>query len=88
MPDTTIWKFPFTVAREFEIVMPQRARILTVQMQGALPCLWARVDPTTTKVIRYFRIFGTGHKLPDSLHADYIGTFQDGSCVWHLFEAR
>lgn len=89
MPDT-IWKFPFTVAGEFEIVMPQLAQVLDVQMQGRTPCLWARLDPTMPNATRYFRIVGTGHDMPDSMewNADYIGTFQDGPFVWHLFEAR
>jgi hypothetical protein len=46
---------------------------------------WAEVDTTRT-VPRYFRIFGTGHRVPDG--ARYAGTAprnQQG-LVWHLFE--
>lgn len=77
-----IWKFPLK-GRETE--MPVGAHILTVQMQNGTACLWALVDIEAKTETRYFSIVGTGHNTKVA-PKDYIGTFQDGSLVWHLFE--
>lgn len=84
----TIWKFPFPIEDEITLTMPEGARVLAVQMQGNTPCLWALVDPDApTKPCR-FRLFGTGHPVPEGL-GNFIGTFQmmGGGLIWHLFEA-
>lgn len=84
----TIWKFPFEVVDELTLTMPYGSRILTVQMQGEQPCLWALVNPSNSPDLRDFRIFGTGHPVPEDV-GPYIGTFQlhGGALVFHMFES-
>jgi len=86
---TTIWKFPVEIKGEVKIQMPKFARILSVQMQGSTPCIWAVVDTAYATEQRTFRVFGTGHPVPDT-HATtltFIGTVQVGRLVFHIFES-
>lgn len=83
-----IYKYPLRLTDTQNVVMPRGARILTVQMQNAVPTLWAEVDPTdSVGEQRHITIIGTGngHTSPHSL---YLGTVQDGPFVWHVFEDR
>lgn len=81
-----IWKYQLKLQPEQRIEMPVEAKILTVQVQYDIPCLWALVDPDLHKVLRDICIVGTGRQF-DGL-GEYIGTFQraDGSLIWHVFE--
>lgn len=87
---SVIYKYPFQVEGEVEIEMPKGARVLCVQVQRDIPCIWAIIEPSQPIVeIRHFRVFGTGQPMdmhPDFLH--YIGTFQlaGGNFIGHLFE--
>lgn len=84
----TIWKFPFSITDNFDIEMPDNAKILAVQMQKSRPCIWALVEPSFPKTKRKFRLAGTGHSLDGEESIHYIGTFQTygGKLVFHLFE--
>ena len=83
----TIWKFPIEIADVTSVNMPVDAKILCLQMQHGVPCLWAEVDPTAPMVRRMFRFVGTGRDVADDL-GPYIGTIQsgDGFYVFHLYE--
>lgn len=84
-----IWKFPFEITDDFEIEMPEEAKLLTVATQGDVPCLWAMVDPEAPKEMRKFYLAGTGHPLHNEYMNDnsYVGSFQmkGGALVFHLF---
>ena len=82
-----IWKYPLEVVPQQILEMPFGSKILTVQVQQEIPCIWALVNPEIYLDNREIRIVGTGHKFDDPLFK-YIGTFQqlDGSLVWHVFE--
>jgi hypothetical protein len=67
------------------VVMPDKAEILTVQLQNGSPWIWALVDTSEELVERNFNIVGTGWELEEFNHK-YITTFQNGSYVWHVFE--
>lgn len=85
----TIWKFECKVEDRFTLEMPEGARILSLQTQGQVPCLWALVDTDTPLEKRYFRLLGTGHPVDFSVPRHvFHGTFQlfGGSLVFHLFE--
>ncbi len=58
-----------------------------VEMQGQTPCLWALVDTNAGADKLLFRLFGTGHVLPDNDDLEHVASFQDedGMFVWHLF---
>lgn len=85
----TIWKFPFEITDDFEIEMPQHAKVLTVALQQGTPCIWALVDPVAPKEKRKFHLAGTGHSLDKEIVRtySYAGSFQmrEGQLVFHLF---
>lgn len=88
----TIWKFPLPTLPLSDLVvidMPAGADVLTLQLQGRTPTLWAVVDDGAEFVNRRFVIVGTGHEVPgevgDTVN-DYIGTWQFEGFVWHLFD--
>lgn len=83
-----IYKYPLMIDDVQTVVMPHGAKVLTVQMQHEMPCLWAEVDPQIIAVeTRTFGIIGTGcADIP--ANAQYIGTVQQfgGNLVWHVYE--
>ena len=83
----TIWKFPLVVSDVTGAPMPRGAKVLCVQAQHDVPCIWALVDPDAPVEPREFRIIGTGHPITDEL-GPYVGTFQlmGGGLVFHVFE--
>ena len=89
MNTRVVWKFPLVVDDVQIIEMPANAEILCVQMQGDVPCLWARVESSRPTEPRKILIAGTGHEREDLWGlAHYIGTFQvyGGKLVFHVFE--
>jgi hypothetical protein len=69
-----------------EVSMPPGAEILSVQIQGRVPTIWALVDPArSTHEVRHFRVLGTGEHV--ATHpGKWLATLQDGCLVWHVFE--
>ncbi len=67
------------------IELPSESRVLSVQKQYDSICMWVEVDITKPKVVRKFRLIGTGHYF-DFTRMSYVGTVQDGSLVWHIYE--
>jgi hypothetical protein len=82
----TIWKYPFEITGPFELMLPTEAKILSVDVQGEQPCMWALVEAENILEERRFVIVGTGHPAPTPTASEYIGTFQQPPFVWHLFE--
>lgn len=84
-----IWKYPFRTTDEFTLDLPKDAQILSVQMQGIQPCIWAQVHPKNELEKRHFIVYGTGHYIPNDKGV-YIGTYQEfeGGLIWHLFEVK
>lgn len=84
----TIWKFPLEITDRQEVEMPQGACILSVQMNGGRPCLWALVDPEKPSEKFVLFIYGTGRPV-DANGKAYVGTFQVRGMleiyVWHVF---
>lgn len=81
-----IWKYPLEEGTEYRIQMPKGARILDLQLQDRVPTIWAQVDPEAEKETRSFRIIGTDQIFFDAL--EYVGTYQEGYLVWHVFEEK
>lgn len=81
----TIWKFPLTIARRVSVEIPRDAELLSVQMQGDTPTLWAIVDPEQRRTRRVLAVYGTGWDLPDDL-GRFIATFQHEPFVFHVFD--
>lgn len=85
-----IWKYELGVIDEQHLFLPVDAKILTVQMQYGICCLWALVnEENTAKELRKIAIYGTGNPLPDN-PGEYIATFQmhGGDLVFHVFEVK
>lgn len=84
----TIWKYPLTPREIQDVTMPEGAEILTVQNQKEQVCLWAKVDPNATKVVRTFAVYGTGWEVITNAEFRYIGTVQleAGDLIYHVFE--
>lgn len=83
-----IWKWTLAVKDEQTIDMPMDAKILSVQMQGESPQVWALVNEhQPRKQGRRIAIYGTGNPIPD-VPGEYISTFQmhGGQLVFHAFE--
>lgn len=86
MKERTIWKWSLALTDVQALQIPRGAKLLSVQMQGELPQLWALVDPSEPRDMRTIRIIGTGHPI-DEHPGEYVGTFQmrDGALVFHVF---
>lgn len=93
----TIWKFPIKIQDEQLVEMPKRSIILTVQIQGPEPYIWAIVNDDAKIINRKIRLAGTGTELPNVMaHARayhtnaraYIGTIQliEGNLIYHVFD--
>jgi len=88
-----IWKFAISVKDKQAVQMPKEAKILCVQVQREIPCIWALVDSSIEFEPRIFVTKGTGHAHPDETWKTlkYIGSYQlsvihKDSFVGHVFE--
>ena len=83
----TIWKFPIPIQDSFTIIMPQGARVLSVETQGDVPFIWVMVDEEADQVEYHFELRGTGHNCDKVVGYKHIGTFlmRQESLVLHLF---
>jgi hypothetical protein len=83
----TIYKYQFRIADETIVVMPQGAKILSVQMQNGVPTIWAMVVTESKMKERTLRCYGTGHELDTfAIQGTYLATLQINGFVWHIFE--
>ena len=82
-----IWKYEFPVKTKFTIEVPEYAKVLSVQTQNGKPCIWVMVDDKYIEklVEREFYVIPTGVPFDDK-EISYIGTYQQGAFVYHLFE--
>lgn len=87
LPNARVWKFPLKITDIQNVMMPEGARVLTVQMQHGELCMWALVNPDAPKQRREIEVIGTGNPMPDAVRR-YIGTAQQlgGQLIWHVFE--
>ena len=81
----TIWKFPLDITDKQMVEMPRGARLLCVQMQYSTPCIWALVSPDGERQTRRIITRCTGHRIDEEV-GDYIGTYQTGPLVFHVFD--
>ena len=84
-----IWKWTLAVTGLQTVAMPRGAQVLSVQMQGGAPQLWALVDEKAPTEPRTFATYGTGDPMPEvANHGRFVDTYQmDGdSLVFHVFE--
>lgn len=87
----TIFKYPIQVQDRFDLELPIGAKPLTVQTQRGIPCLWVLLDEMQEiKLLRHFRLVGTGHQIENNIRLEYISSFQlqNETLIFHLFEAK
>lgn len=85
----SVYKFQlgFLLSSREAVDMPVGAKILCVQMQAEAITLWAEVDTTKPIESRTFMRVGTGWVLEDGHeYNEYIGTVQQYTMVWHIYE--
>lgn len=80
----TIHKYPIRVAPRQYIPMPRGAQILCVQLQQGVPHIWALVNTDYGSVDKIITTHATGGDAENA--GTYIGTYQMGPLVWHIFE--
>ena len=80
---------PTELEDQVTVSMPVGAKVLSVQVQKGIVCLWVLIN-TKEKVdeFREFNVVGTGHDIDFNTNK-FVGTFQlmEGNLVFHLFEA-
>lgn len=86
-----IFKYTVPVGNTVIVEMPEDAEILSVGNQREEIQAWAMVNdsPNVDMKSRKFRVFGTGHELPDDTsELLFLGTVLlfDGKLVFHVFE--
>lgn len=79
----TVWKYRLLFRKRQEIRMPAGARVLDVQVQSQVPCLWAEVETDNAETRRIFELVRTGQPVPVGGH---VATFQSDGDVWHVYE--
>lgn len=86
----TIYKYPLEFTNTQPFVLPLGSKILTVQMQNDKPFIWVLFNNAVTQTeVRELTVVGTGYEFNLSTPGDkYVGTFQENSFVWHLFERK
>ena len=85
MITNTIWKYQID-SSDCKIEMPEGAKILSLQVQGGVPCIWVRVNPDKPIEIRRFITYVTGSSDDIDPYSRYIGTYQIQWFVGHIFE--
>lgn len=82
----TIWKYKIE-SLIWVIKMPKDSEIISLQVQGGVPCLWAVVETSNPPVERVFKTFYTGEPIVDFDELkSFIGTYQVNGLVFHVFE--
>lgn len=84
----TIYKYKIQVVDDQTISIPLGAKLLTVQVQNGIPCLWALVDTEQKHEDVFIEIVGTGNPVTGTDSREYISTFQlhGGRLVFHVFK--
>lgn len=91
----TIYKCPFRIAGEVELIIQGLIRILHIGMQepgrGSL-CAWCLVNTASwaEEVSIKLTVKGTGHPIGEQELLDkfHVTTVLDGDYVWHIFAPR
>jgi hypothetical protein len=82
----TVHKFAVGIAGYFDLKMPEGAKVLSVQVQDGVVCIWAKVNTARPLKTIHFGFTGTGiEQHPGVRFAPFIGTVQLGPLVFHLF---
>jgi hypothetical protein len=90
----TLYKYRIPIIDDPVVQMPKGAQLLKFAMQGTDLYVWALVDTEAEMEERKFKIFGTGHPVPDNVdlawgigggYYNYRDSVFDRHFVWHIF---
>lgn len=87
----TIFKTKLDICDHQTIELPQGYKIIHVDMQQDIPCIWYECTPDNPTVKVEILCFGTGFMMPDPCTPDgaieHIGSVvtHDGFLVWHFY---
>lgn len=89
----TVYKYAEILADTVTLDLPVGARILHVAPSPAIAygeqdalVFWVQIERDVPTERRTFRVFGTGHDMPDDVALEHVATVMDGRFVWHVFE--
>lgn len=87
MSKLKVYKYLLLISDNRTIHMPVDAKILCVQVQQGIPCIWALVNPEQDTRPFEFISVGTGNPTTLNGNEKHIGTYQleEGSLVFHVF---
>lgn len=69
------------------VELPMDFRILHIDKQEGVPCIWYECDSETpTKKVDIY-CFGTGYRMDNLPWMEYIGTVQFDGFVWHFYSS-
>jgi hypothetical protein len=80
-----IYNHALEIAEFQTLVLPKTAKILSVQMQAAVLCLWEMHSTVDGEVGQLsIQMVGTGLTAENPV-GDYLGSVQEYGYVWHVF---
>lgn len=86
----SVWKFPFTPAGECEVMATDSFEVALVALdpQTKEPAIWIddQRSGRSPDYPRRFKIFGTGHEVPDQ--AVHVGSVIQQAMVWHVYKVQ
>ena len=86
-----IYKYLLQVADKQVLQLPLGYKILSLQVQNEMPCLWLEMNlDETKKVLVPLYTFGTGRTFSNLPELKYIGTYQleGGALVLHAYSGE
>ena len=83
----TIFKTQLKVCDQQTVQLPRGFKILDIDRQGGMPCIWYECDSEAEKVDVDIYCVGTGQNIDGISSMMYIGTVHDrsGGFVWHYY---
>jgi hypothetical protein len=84
----TIFKYPLEDKAIQKIDIPAGGKILAVQVQRGIPCLWVKVNSDNPFRTRIIETYYTGKAMKAHPDRVYVGTYQfdERNLVFHVFE--
>ncbi len=82
-----VFKYPFDAADSVELMLPAGAKILHCDYQEDTGfCAWCLVAPAAPRVLRRFRMAGTGHLITEDVGRFINTAMLPSGLVFHFFE--
>ncbi len=82
-----VWKYDLGKQDYAQLYMPTGAQVLSAAWQHGEPVLWALVDPSASKEVRWFRHAGTGHPIREAAEdLRFVCSYLVDGGVFHVFE--